>query len=510
MLDKKSERDLAVRWRKHGDVAARDELVLAHKPYADKVARAYAATHGVAADDLKGHAFEGLLKAAADFDPDLGWRFNTYYRHKVDAEVREACRKLSSSGLTPTKSTSETVKAARPHVVSFDEPIPSADGEDEDDGNRHDLVADTNALSEDDLLTILSNDKVRGALLTLDLTLRDRRLVEERLDGLPSKEIAAELGITRARVDQIWCGLVDRAAALLTNPRRAKHIKPAPSRWYLWSDRPPAELPRNISNISQVEPAWFKAQRWPGDHATFRTERRVEVVAGPALMPPVLSRWGYAHAHEATGLERRRRVKGWLPAIPAAGRVNHVGPSLVGLEDWLALLPRERKLLRIVGSATKAAGRRAVNTKPRWMPPAGTRTRAANRELLVSLGIDGSRDLKIVKVALVREKCWSYRKPMLTETDVLEVFAAIPPDAVEPALAKLNPNDQALIKLRLREPPMSIPAIARFRETSYAKTLPALYRAVKRLQAAAMLRNKVVVLAVARRALRAPLAEAAA
>jgi hypothetical protein len=259
------------------------------------------------------------------------------------------------------------------------------------------------------------------------------------------KAIAVELGITRQGVDQIWKRVFDRAAALSST-------KPAPAKWYSWHDRPPAELPWcKFSHLNQVEPAWFKAQQWPP--VSSMTERCVDVVAGPALMPKVLSRWGYAHTSSSTGMQRRivkGRLRIFVPATPAATRS------------------------------------RPENKRPRAMPP--KRNHASNRDLLVSLGLDGNTPLEHAKTSFLREKCWSWKKPALTEMEVIEAYKQIPVGAIEPALAKLSAIDQGLIVKKFGQP-MTIPALARFRQQSYAKTLPALYRAVKRLQRAAELIN---------------------
>jgi DNA-directed RNA polymerase specialized sigma subunit len=54
-----------------------------HLALAEQQARSFAIRHGLEYDDLLGPAYEGLCKAAADFDPRLGYRPSSYVVPKV-------------------------------------------------------------------------------------------------------------------------------------------------------------------------------------------------------------------------------------------------------------------------------------------------------------------------------------------------------------------------------------------------------------------------------------------
>src|SRR3954471_17168692 len=68
---------LLVRYHRHGDLAAREELVLRFLPLARQLAARYRGS-GEAHDDLVQVACLGLLKAVDRFEPDRGHAFTKY------------------------------------------------------------------------------------------------------------------------------------------------------------------------------------------------------------------------------------------------------------------------------------------------------------------------------------------------------------------------------------------------------------------------------------------------
>ena len=72
-----------------GDQAARNKLVVANLGLVITIARRYQG-HGLALDDLVGEGNLGLIRAAADFDPDYGTRFSTYAGYWVRQAIRDA------------------------------------------------------------------------------------------------------------------------------------------------------------------------------------------------------------------------------------------------------------------------------------------------------------------------------------------------------------------------------------------------------------------------------------
>jgi len=88
-LNAETEAQLARSWRDRGDVVARNRLVTAHQILATASARR-AGGKGQGYDgDLLQHANMGLLKAADRFDPDMGFRFSTYAKWWIRAEIQD-------------------------------------------------------------------------------------------------------------------------------------------------------------------------------------------------------------------------------------------------------------------------------------------------------------------------------------------------------------------------------------------------------------------------------------
>ena len=88
MLDAKEERELAVRWREHGDVAAAHRLVTSHLRLVAKIAsryRGYGLPHG----DLIAEGNVGLMQAVKRFEPNKGFRLSTYAMWWIRAAIQE-------------------------------------------------------------------------------------------------------------------------------------------------------------------------------------------------------------------------------------------------------------------------------------------------------------------------------------------------------------------------------------------------------------------------------------
>ena len=88
LLDAETERDLAVRWRDHGDDRALHRLVTAYMRLAISMAAKYR-RYGAAMPDLIQEANIGLMKAASKFDPDRGVRFSTYAIWWIKASIQD-------------------------------------------------------------------------------------------------------------------------------------------------------------------------------------------------------------------------------------------------------------------------------------------------------------------------------------------------------------------------------------------------------------------------------------
>jgi RNA polymerase sigma-32 factor len=88
MLTAEEERELARRFRDHGDLAAARQLVLSHLRFVVRVARGYSG-YGLGQADLIQEGNIGLMKAVKRFDPELGVRLVSFAVHWIRAELHE-------------------------------------------------------------------------------------------------------------------------------------------------------------------------------------------------------------------------------------------------------------------------------------------------------------------------------------------------------------------------------------------------------------------------------------
>lgn len=87
LLSAQEERDLAVRWRREGDVEAARDLVLSHLPLVVSVARGFL-NYGLPHADLIQEGNVGLMKAVTRFDPGRGIRLAGYAARWIRAEIQ--------------------------------------------------------------------------------------------------------------------------------------------------------------------------------------------------------------------------------------------------------------------------------------------------------------------------------------------------------------------------------------------------------------------------------------
>jgi RNA polymerase sigma-32 factor len=87
-LTTEQERDLAIRFRDTGDLAAARELVMANLRFVVHVARGYSG-YGLSMPDIIQEGNVGLMKAVKRFDPELGVRLVSFAVHWIKAEIHE-------------------------------------------------------------------------------------------------------------------------------------------------------------------------------------------------------------------------------------------------------------------------------------------------------------------------------------------------------------------------------------------------------------------------------------
>lgn len=87
-LTTEQEKELAVRYREHGDLEAARELVMSNLRFVAHVARGYSG-YGLPLADIMQEGNVGLMKAVKRFDPDMGVRLVSFAVHWIRAEIHE-------------------------------------------------------------------------------------------------------------------------------------------------------------------------------------------------------------------------------------------------------------------------------------------------------------------------------------------------------------------------------------------------------------------------------------
>lgn len=87
-LTAEQERELAIRFRDNGDLAAARELVMANLRFVVHVARGYNG-YGLSMPDIIQEGNIGLMKAVKRFDPEMGVRLVSFAVHWIKAEIHE-------------------------------------------------------------------------------------------------------------------------------------------------------------------------------------------------------------------------------------------------------------------------------------------------------------------------------------------------------------------------------------------------------------------------------------
>ncbi len=185
-LTAEQEKEALVRFHEQGDMKARSLLIEHNLRLVAHIAKKY--TNSTAdPDDLISIGTIGLIKAVGTFDHTKGARLATYASRCIENEILMYFR--------AGKKTAQD--------ISLSEPIDT-----DKDGHPLsllDVIADEDTLAED-LETKLNTEKLRR-FLGEALDDRERAVIEWRYglkgDGLPQREVAKMLGISRSYISRI-------------------------------------------------------------------------------------------------------------------------------------------------------------------------------------------------------------------------------------------------------------------------------------------------------------------
>ncbi|MDQ6605968.1 MAG: SigB/SigF/SigG family RNA polymerase sigma factor [Actinomycetota bacterium] len=242
--------ELFLRWHRHSDPRARDELVRRFLPLARKLARRYAGAREPI-DDLIQVASLGLVKAVDRFDPtreiafssfavptiagelkryfrDLGWSVHVPRgAQEMALKVEQARQQMASrSGRSPSVnelaqylewSVEDVLDALEAgsahHSVSLDAPTDDGEGE---------VGSLAQSLGEEDVRLETIEERVTIVTATRKLPARERKVLYLRfVEDLTQTQIAELIGVSQMQVSRI----LRRAVAQLQDLTDA----PAPS-----------------------------------------------------------------------------------------------------------------------------------------------------------------------------------------------------------------------------------------------------------------------------------------
>ena len=267
MLSESEERDLTARWYTHGDRKAYDALISSHLRLVPKIAQKYLG-YGIDVTDLISEGNLGLLQSAVRFKPEKGFRFSTYARWWIKAEIlnfvlqtwslikvgngannkrlffnlRRAKRTLHTDGERylsdkDIAQLADHFRVAKDDIVAMDRRMSANDvslsqtighTNDGDAIQVGDTIADDKPSAEDILIESDERDRrakaLRSAIEKLDK--REREIVSRRYlteQPITLSRLATLYGLTAERVRQIEA----RAIAKIKHYLRPRIRKPA-------------------------------------------------------------------------------------------------------------------------------------------------------------------------------------------------------------------------------------------------------------------------------------------
>ena len=252
------EQRLARAWRDKGDRAARDRLILCHKPLVCKIASKYRIP-GLSSEDLINEGFIGLIEAVDKFNPDRGNRLSTFAYRPINWALLAKARQQKLRGLL-----------SAPTIAA------------ESDEGAEVIAAE---IADDiDCAQCLERAAINAACLDA----RSQRIYEGRTGEQPitAGTLAAEFGISHQRVSQIEREARAAVTAALKKIATPPRVAPA---WISWTDRPPGGLPSNARHIREVYREWWDEQQargWPASHALHRVRPVTDQRPAPAPQSP--------------------------------------------------------------------------------------------------------------------------------------------------------------------------------------------------------------------------------
>ncbi len=248
LLPRNTELALARRARA-GDQQARDQLIEANLRLVVSVARRYYGLGGVELADRVQDGNEGLIRAAAKFDPNRGFRFSTYAIFWIRQSIWRASNKMGKAVYTPENISLQLYRMHRAEwqnptvtpeelaaimgktieelmelqeyeftTLSMSAPV---------DSKGHltvgDVVANRSSASTEELVMVAATSEEIGSWID-ELSPRDQRIVRLHfgfdVDMKDNVQIGKELKITRERVRQLLNRALGKLAVIAADRRQ--------------------------------------------------------------------------------------------------------------------------------------------------------------------------------------------------------------------------------------------------------------------------------------------------
>lgn len=158
-------------------------------------------------DDLVADGLVGAVKAAKTFDPDRGWQFATFARHRIRGEMIDGLRRMDYLGRGTRDRVTHEIAAARAangeyldmrtaDPISLDAPLDADEGERLTIGS---MLVDPSKPFED----VLADDELVGQLMSM-LRGEDRLVIDLIYwRGISLSAIATAWNVSPSRVSQI-------------------------------------------------------------------------------------------------------------------------------------------------------------------------------------------------------------------------------------------------------------------------------------------------------------------
>jgi len=267
LLDAETERDLATRWRDHGDDAALHRLVTAYMRLAVSTAAKYR-RYGATMPDLIQEANIGLMKAASRFDPDRGVRFSTYAIWWIKASIQDYVMRNWSMVRTGSTSSQKSLFFNMRRVRVQIEREMSADGRDPDSAEiRREIAAELGVPLRD-------VEMMEARLAGSDFSLNARQAGDEGREWVETLEDEGpwtdEIVGRRADNDKARAWLAD-AFGVLTGRERAIIVA-----------RKLKDTPETLENLGTKFGISKERIRQLEDQALRKMRKRLEVAHGNA------------------------------------------------------------------------------------------------------------------------------------------------------------------------------------------------------------------------------------